>query len=70
MTEIPYDNAKAINRTYFKEKRINKINYKQRYQKDYGMKPLSYRSSSDNAAELEKSDKLPNNSVKLFNAGE
>ena len=26
-TEIPYDNAKAINRTYQREKRINKINY-------------------------------------------
>ena len=31
-TDIPYDNAKAINRTYNKEKRIQKINYKQRYQ--------------------------------------
>ena len=30
-TEIPYDNAKAINRTYLKEARINKINYQQRY---------------------------------------
>jgi hypothetical protein len=26
-TDIPYDNAKAINRTYQREKRINKINY-------------------------------------------
>jgi len=25
---IPYDNAKAINRTYLKEKRVNKINYR------------------------------------------
>lgn len=31
-TDIPYDNAKAINRTYTKEKRIQKINYKERYQ--------------------------------------
>ena len=28
---IPYDNAKAINRTYIKENRINKINYRLRY---------------------------------------
>ena len=27
-TNIPYDNAKAINRTYLKEERISKINYK------------------------------------------
>ena len=32
-TDVPYDNAKAINRTYIKENRINKINYQQRYQK-------------------------------------
>lgn len=32
MTGIPYDNAKAINRTYQREKRIVKIDYKQRYQ--------------------------------------
>ena len=31
VTGIPYDNAKAINRTYLKETRIRKINYKQRY---------------------------------------
>lgn len=31
-TDIPYDNAKAINRTYTKEKRIQKINYKERYE--------------------------------------
>lgn len=30
---MPYDNAKAINRTYLKENRIKKINYQQRYQK-------------------------------------
>jgi molybdenum-dependent DNA-binding transcriptional regulator ModE len=30
-TKIPYDNAKAINRTYMKEERIRKINYSQRY---------------------------------------
>lgn len=30
-TGIPYDNAKAINRTYLKEERIRKINYTQRY---------------------------------------
>ena len=30
-TGIPYDNAKAINRTYTKERRVEKINYKQRY---------------------------------------
>lgn len=27
-TDIPYDNAKAINRTYRKERRVNKINYR------------------------------------------
>ena len=27
-TGIPYDNAKAINRTYLREKRVNKINYR------------------------------------------
>jgi hypothetical protein len=32
LTGIPYDNAKAINRTYIKEKRIHKINYRLRYQ--------------------------------------
>jgi molybdenum-dependent DNA-binding transcriptional regulator ModE len=26
--DVPYDNAKAINRTFLKEKRINKINYR------------------------------------------
>jgi hypothetical protein len=26
-TDVPYDNAKAINRTYLKENRIKKINY-------------------------------------------
>jgi molybdenum-dependent DNA-binding transcriptional regulator ModE len=25
---IPYDNAKAINRTYLKEQRVNKIDYR------------------------------------------
>jgi molybdenum-dependent DNA-binding transcriptional regulator ModE len=30
-TGIPYDNAKAINRTYLRESRIKKINYQQRY---------------------------------------
>ena len=33
LTGIPYDNAKAINRTYLRERRINKINYRLRYQK-------------------------------------
>jgi hypothetical protein len=28
MTGIPYDNAKAINRTYMREERIQKIDYK------------------------------------------
>ena len=28
---IPYDNAKAINRTYQREQRISKIDYKERY---------------------------------------
>ena len=28
---VPYDNAKAINRTFLKEQRVKKINYKQRY---------------------------------------
>ena len=32
--DIPYDNAKAINRTYMKEQRINKINYRQRYHRN------------------------------------
>ena len=31
-TNIPYDNAKAINRTYVREERVAKIDYKQRYQ--------------------------------------
>lgn len=31
LTGIPYDNAKAINRTYLRERRINKINYRLRY---------------------------------------
>jgi molybdenum-dependent DNA-binding transcriptional regulator ModE len=26
-TGIPYDNAKAINRTYLRERRVHKINY-------------------------------------------
>lgn len=26
-TDVPYDNAKAINRTYLRENRIKKINY-------------------------------------------
>lgn len=30
-TNIPYDNAKAINRTYMKEERVKKINYSERY---------------------------------------
>ena len=33
VTGIPYDNAKAINRTYLREKRVHKINYRLRYQK-------------------------------------
>jgi hypothetical protein len=33
MAGIPYDNAKAINRTYLKERRVNKINYRLRYQR-------------------------------------
>jgi hypothetical protein len=32
VTGIPYDNAKAINRTYLRERRVNKINYRLRYQ--------------------------------------
>lgn len=28
VTNIPYDNAKAINRTYTREQRVKKINYK------------------------------------------
>lgn len=31
VTGIPYDNAKAINRTYLRERRIHKINYRLRY---------------------------------------
>lgn len=31
-TKIPYDNAKAINRTYVREQRISKIDYRERYQ--------------------------------------
>ena len=27
-SDVPYDNAKAINRTYMRERRINKINYR------------------------------------------
>ena len=27
LTNIPYDNAKAINRTYLKESRIKKVTY-------------------------------------------
>jgi hypothetical protein len=30
-TGIPYDNAKAINRTYLRERRVHKINYRLRY---------------------------------------
>jgi molybdenum-dependent DNA-binding transcriptional regulator ModE len=30
-TGIPYDNAKAINRTYLRERRVSKINYRVRY---------------------------------------
>ena len=30
-TQIPYDNAKAINRTYIRESRTKKVNYQQRY---------------------------------------
>jgi len=32
VTNIPYDNAKAINRTYVREQRVSKIDYKERYQ--------------------------------------
>lgn len=31
---IPYDNAKAINRTFNKEERVKKISYKQRYHRN------------------------------------
>jgi predicted HTH domain antitoxin len=31
LADIPYDNAKAINRTYLKERRVSKINYRLRY---------------------------------------
>ena len=31
---VPYDNAKAINRTYMKERRVIKINYRQRYHRN------------------------------------
>ena len=37
-TGIPYDNAKAINRTYLRESRIKKINYQQRYLKSKARK--------------------------------
>ena len=30
-TRVPYDNAKAINRTFLRESRIKKIDYQQRY---------------------------------------
>lgn len=30
-TDIPYDNAKAINRTYLRECRTKKITYQERY---------------------------------------
>lgn len=49
MTNIPYDNAKAINRTYLREKRVNKINYRLRYQK----KSLSSLSSRKASTEFE-----------------
>ena len=49
ITNIPYDNAKAINRTYLREKRINKINYRLRYQK----KSLSSNSSRKVSIELD-----------------
>lgn len=45
MTNIPYDNAKAINRTYLREKRINKINYRLRYQKKSLSSPSSRKAS-------------------------
>ena len=32
-TEIPYDNAKAINRTFMRERRINKLNFRLSYKK-------------------------------------
>lgn len=32
-TDVPYDNAKAINRTYIRDNIVKKINYQQRYQK-------------------------------------
>jgi molybdenum-dependent DNA-binding transcriptional regulator ModE len=38
-TGIPYDNAKAINRTYLKERRVNKINYRIRYQPTLSANP-------------------------------
>ena len=49
-TDVPYDNAKAINRTYIKERRVNKINYRQRYHrnkkvlivKDLSLPKISY----------------------------
>lgn len=39
LTAIPYDNAKAINRTYLKERRVHKINYRQRYHKKSSLSP-------------------------------
>ena len=31
LADIPYDNAKAINRTFLKERRVTKINYRQKH---------------------------------------
>lgn len=40
-TGIPYDNAKAVNRTYLKEGRVRKIDYQERYQNSKERKRLA-----------------------------
>ena len=57
VTGIPYVNAKAINRTYLREKRVHKLNYRKRYQK----KTLS--SSSLLSIPLENDESKGENSI-------
>lgn len=55
-TQIPYDNAKAINRTYLRESRIKKINYQQRY---LNSKARKLRLLQDGVTEVHKDSESP-----------
>ena len=58
VTGIPYDNAKAINRTYLRERRVNKINYRLRYQQQHSIAPVLSRSDFKNREESSNSNMI------------